>query len=726
MDKLKGEVISVVFTSDETGFTVARLRSKQEPGLVTVVGNIGNIAPGTELSLEGHWKIHPKFGRQFHITNCVQHLPATIVGIKRYLSSGMIKGIGPVIAERMIDEFGTDTLKVLEECPEDLLKIQGIGKKVLKKITSSWEEHREVRNIILFLQEHGVPPSYAVKIYKTYGKDSFKVLKERPYDIAYDIRGIGFKTADKIALRLGFSEYSIERVQAAIVYVLFNISERGHVFYPKKDLIEEVCKLIEIEDKELILNAIELLVEKKRIHIEDITDKSIKEAVYLRHFYKWELEIASRLNQLLLSPPIQKLNKGNVASLITKLEEKSRIKLSEEQKRAVLEACLNPVHIITGGPGTGKTTITRFIGNILKEMGYNIKLAAPTGRAAKRLSEATGLYASTIHRLLGFGPGGDFQYKEDRKLKVSALVLDEVSMVDYNLFVHLLRALPLTCKLILIGDVNQLPSVGPGNILEDLIKSEVIPTTKLTKIYRQAKKSMIVINAHRINEGKFPIKSKNKPPEADFFWVEEEDPKKIQELILYMTTKRIPEVYGYDPLFDIQVLTPMHKGDIGTVSLNKLLQDNINPLSPKHGSLKNFRLYDRVIQTKNNYEKEVFNGDLGIITYVDEEEGELVVSFDGKDVLYHQSELDEISLAYCISIHKSQGSEYPVVLFPVTTQHFIMLHKNLIYTALTRAKKLAVIFGSKKAMAIALKDLNREERYTNLINRLKSGAGVLY
>ncbi len=722
MDTLKGEVVSVVYTDPETHFTVARLKSKQEPGLITVVGNIGAIAPGTELSLEGNWKFHPKFGRQFNIVSCVQNLPATIVGIKRYLSSGLVKGIGPVLAERMIKHFGNNALKVLDESPDKLLEVPGIGKKTLEKIVSSWDEQKEIRNVILFLQEHAIPPSFAVRIYRTYGKDSLKTIRERPYDLAYDVKGIGFKSADKIALKLGFSEHSIERVEAAIVYALFSLSEKGHVFYPKEGLISHVMKLLNLEDTELVEDAIRLLLEKKRIYIEDI-DENIKDAVYLRHFYKWEVEIASRLKGIMSCATHQAEDSEKISGYINDFEIRYNISLSEEQREAILGACLNQVFIITGGPGTGKTTITRFIGHILKKMGLKIKLAAPTGRAAKRLQEATGLFASTIHRMLGFGPGGEFQYREDKKIKINALILDEVSMVDCHLFVNLLRALPLTCKLILIGDVNQLPSVGPGNVLKDLIESQVIPTKGLSKIYRQAKKSMIVVNAHRINQGKFPVRSKKEPPEADFFWVEEEDPKKVQQLIIYMVSERIPKVYGFDPMKEVQVLTPMHKGDIGTAALNKLLQDTLNSSNKaKTYVLKGFRLGDRVIQTKNNYEKEVFNGDLGIIREVDLESGELIIDFDGRDVLYNQSELDEISLAYCISIHKSQGSEYPVVLFPVMIQHYIMLHKNLVYTALTRAKKLAVIFGSRKAMAIALKDVNKEHRYTNLKNRLKDMA----
>ncbi len=506
---------------------MARLKSKGEPGLVTVVGNIGAVAPGTELSLKGKWRVHPKFGRQFNIVSWVQNLPATTVGIKRYLSSGLVKGVGPVLAERMIEHFGSSALKVLDESPEKLLEVPGIGKKTLDKIVTSWDEQKEIRNLILFLQEHSISPSFAVRIYKTYGKDSLRVIKEKPYELAYEVRGIGFKSADKIALNLGFSEHSIERIEAAVVYVLFSLSERGHVFYPKGDLISEVIKLLNLDDMGLVEDAIKLLLEKKRIYIEEI-DEDIKDAVYLRHFYKWEVEIASRIKGIMSCGVIPPGHTEIIRKYITDFEKANNIELSDEQKEAILGACLNQVFIITGGPGTGKTTITRFIGNILKKMGLKVKLAAPTGRAAKRLQDATGLFASTIHRMLGFGPGGEFKYREDKKLKINALILDEVSMVDCHLLVNLLRALPLTCKLILVGDVNQLPSVGPGNVLEDLIESGRVPTKRLTKIYRQAKKSMIVINAHRINEGKFPVRSKLEPPKADFFGWKKKTPKRYR------------------------------------------------------------------------------------------------------------------------------------------------------------------------------------------------------
>ncbi len=722
MDELSGEVLSIVFYNPDEEFVVARLRSRKEPAPVTIVGNMGHIAPGVELTLYGKWRVHPRFGRQFQVINFTQNLPATEVGIKKYLSSGLIKGIGPVIASRLLNKFGVNVLNILDNEPEKLLEVNGIGKKTLEKIRASWEEQKEVRNIILFLQEHEIAPSFAVKIFKTYGRDSLKKLKENPYDLAYDIRGIGFKTADKIALRLGFAEDSPMRIEAAVIYTLFKLSEAGHLFYPRDKLIQMAAKVLDIQDIELIEDGIFSLAEKKRIYIERLEDRGI-EAVYLRHFYRWEVEIASRLAHMMLSPFSDPTK--DIDSLLKKLEERFRIKLSEEQREAVLGACTNKVFIITGGPGTGKTTIIRFIALLLREMGATLKLAAPTGRAAKRLSEATFFPASTLHRLLGFGKGGEFQYNEERKLKINCLIIDETSMVDCQLFHHLLRALPITCRLILIGDVNQLPSVGPGNLLRDMIDSQSIPTRKLTTIYRQAKESMIVVNAHRINKGIFPVRSKKEPPECDFFWIEEEDPARVQRLMLQMVCERIPEVYGFDPIRQVQVLSPMHKGEVGTSELNKLFQERLNPLKGRAPALKGFRKGDKVIQMANNYDKEVFNGDMGIIAEIDVEEGEVLVDFDGRMILYDQSELDEISLAYCISIHKAQGSEYPAVLFPVMLQHYIMLQRNLIYTALTRAKKLAIVFGGRKAMAIGLKNITREERFTYLKERIIQASSSL-
>jgi len=722
-ESLDGEVISVLFHNPENNYVVARISSPGEPGQVTIVGNLGWIAPGERVSLTGEWTEHPKFGRQFKASTCSQTMPATLNGIRRYLASGMIRGVGPELAGRMLKRFGKQVLDILEEEPRKLLEVEGIGPKKLEKIEESWREQREIRSLILFLQSHEVPPTYAGRIFQRYGTRAVEKLQENPYDLAYDIRGIGFKTADRMALKLGFTPESPQRIEALIVYLLFQMSEQGHIFYPKNELFAKAGSQAEGLGEELLEQALARLGERKQVQVQPLPEQDIDQAVFLRHFYRYEMEIAERLAGLAGHP--QGISGKRLAGAVAKQERAFGLALSEEQRSAVHEACRNKVSIITGGPGTGKTTITRIIVSALKSLGLSVKLAAPTGRAAKRLAEATGHSASTIHRLLGFQPGGDFAYNEEKKLKAEALVLDEASMLDCQLLVHLLRALPLTCRLIIIGDVNQLPSVGPGNVLEDMLESRAIPSAKLTRIYRQARESMVVMNAHRINQGEFPLASQKKPPEADFFWVEQTDVQRVQELILQMVCRRIPEIYGLDPIRDVQVLTPMHKGAVGTFELNSLLQSRLNPSGPGLTSGNRlFRVGDRVLQMRNNYEKEVFNGDLGLIRRVDLEEGELLIDFDGETKRYEQSELDELSLAYCISVHKSQGSEYPAVLLPVVTQHYLLLKRNLIYTALTRARRLAVLVGDKKALAMGIKNRKQELRYTHLEFRLRETFSV--
>ena len=718
MQEFKAEVNNIVYSNEENGYTVARVRARKYPGLITICGHLGSVAPGEMLELKGIWKEHRKYGRQFIVQDFRQLYPASINGIRRYLSSNMIKGVGPVMAQRLIDKFGVKVLEIIDQEPQRLLEVEGIGPKKMEMIEKSWAEQREIRALMLFLQSHEVAPTFATRIFKKYGKESVQKLKENPYDLAYDIQGIGFKTADKMALKLGFAPDCEQRLQAAVSYTLFKLSEKGHLFYPQEDLVEKVQAILGDIDEDLIYRAILSLIERKRIFREDLLQQGIKNAIYLSHFYRLEKEVASRLYHLFNHPAA--FSQSKVESILQDLTAKLKFTLSEEQKQAIYGACTSKVFVITGGPGTGKTTITRMIVQIYKKLGLKIKLAAPTGRAAKRLSEATGETALTIHRLLGATPGGQLTHNEDNKLPLDVLIVDEVSMLDGPLCFHLLRALPLTCRLIFVGDVHQLPSVGPGNILADILKSEVIPCARLTTIFRQARESMIVINAHRINEGKFPIASKKQPPKADFFWVEQSDPARIQELIVRMVCERMPEVYGLNPLKDVQVLTPMHKGEVGTNELNRLLQERLNA-NGQELKLKQrvFKVGDRVMQIRNNYEKDVFNGDLGWIKEIKQEEGELVVDYEDVEVSYDFDELDELTLAYAVSVHKSQGSEYPAIIMPVVTQHFMLLQRNLIYTGLTRAKRLAVLVGTKKALAIGLRNVNAGKRYTHLQYRLQ-------
>ena len=716
--ELTCEVHTVTFFSEETSYLVARVQAKGEPGVVTIVGSMGQVTPGETLFLRGTWTTHPQYGRQFNVEYFEQRMPASLTGIKRYLESKQIKGVGPVLAGKLIASFGDKVLEILDESPDRLLKVKGISPKILEKIVSSWNQQREVRGLMLFLQTHEVPTTFAQRIYKHYGAGAVQKLKENPYGLAYDIHGIGFKTADAMALKLGFSHDCPERLEAAIVYGLFSLSDAGHLFFPRDDLLKRVDSMLGGVGLHLLAEALESLEQQKRVRVEALPEQDIAHAVYLTHFYNWEREIAERLWAIAAHPAASPAEK--VAKLLPSVEAESGIKLSSEQHLAVSQACSTKSFIITGGPGTGKTTITRAVVRVLDKLGYKVKLCAPTGRAAKRMSEATGYPASTLHRLLISQPGGGFAHNEERKLKADVVVVDEASMLDVQLLLSLLRALPLTCRLILVGDVNQLPSVGPGNVLGDMLDSGALDQARLNHIYRQALESMIVVNAHRINEGKFPLQSVKTPPEADFFWVECDDPAQVQEKIIDLVANRIPKTYGYDPVRDIQVLSPMHKGEVGTQALNELLQEKLNPSGRELVRGKNrFRVGDRVLQTKNNYEKDIFNGDLGWVVEADPHECELTVDFDGRHVPYDSSDMDELTLAYAVSVHKSQGSEYPVVVVPVVTQHFVMLKRNLIYTALTRARKLAVIIGGKKALGIGLGSVGTAKRHTHLRYRLQ-------
>ena len=716
--ELTCEVHTITFFNDATGYLVAKVRTRGEPGLTAIVGTMGRVTPGETLKLTGEWSTHPQYGRQFSVERCEQFMPASLTGIKRYLESRQIKGVGPVLAGKLLNAFGDKVLVILDEDPDQLLQVKGITPKVLAKITASWNGQREVRELMLFLESYEVPTTFAQRIFKHYGTGAVQKLRENPYDLAYAISGIGFKTADAMALKLGFMPDCPERLEAAIVYGLFNLSDAGHLFYPKDELLERVDQMIGGVGLHLLAEALENLDLHKKVRIEALPEQDIAQAVYLTHFYNWEREITERLHSLALHPAASPGKK--VETLLRQVEGESGIQLSSEQHQAVVNACMSKTFVLTGGPGTGKTTITRAVARVLDKLGYKVKLAAPTGRAAKRLSEATGYPASTLHRLLGSEPGGGFAHNEEHKLKADVVVVDEASMLDVQLFLSLLRALPLTCRLILVGDVNQLPSVGPGNVLGDLLASEAVEQARLTHIYRQALESMIVVNAHRINEGRFPEQSRKSPPEADFFWVECDDPAVAQGKIVDLVARRIPRTYGFDPVRDIQVLSPMHKGEVGTQALNELLQERLNPSGRELIRGRNrFRVGDRVLQIKNNYEKDVFNGDLGWVVEVDPNECELSVDFDGRLAAYDASDLDELTLAYAVSVHKSQGSEYPVVVMPVITQHYIMLKRNLIYTALTRAKKLAVILGGKKAIGIGLSSVGATKRHTHLRYRLQ-------
>lgn len=717
---LTAEVHSVVYHNPENGYAVVRVRAKDEPGVTTVVGCLGELSPGEFLEITGEWKTHPKFGRQLEVASFKQTYPATEHGVVRFLKAS-IKGVGEKTAHELVKRFGVAVLDILDSDPDRLRQVKGITKKRLDGMLESWRGQREVKNLIVFLHSHDVPPTYASRIFKLFGNESEAKLRANPYELAYLIRGVGFRTADAMALKLGFAPDCPERIEAALGYVLIMQGERGgHMFCPRDELFKDCARLLGIDNLTLLEEGLEALERKKRVHIEDLPEQGVSRAVFLMSSYRAEREIGQRLFGLVSHPA--PVSEASVRGALPKLEGGLGFELSPEQRSAVLNACVHKVFIITGGPGTGKTTITRAIVAALSELKLKVRLAAPTGRAAKRLSEATGEQAQTLHRLLQYSPEHGFYHCEDQKLSAEALLIDEVSMLDAQLFLAVLRALPVTCRLILVGDVNQLPSVGAGNVLADLIHSTAVPKAVLTHIFRQAQESTIVVNAHRFNAGKFPLPSPKEPPESDFFWIPQDNPARVQELIIEMVTARIPERFGLDPMRDVQVLTPMHKGEVGTGALNQLLQERLNPRRGpelKRGYA-TFRPGDRVLQLRNNYDKDVFNGDLGWVAEVDQEEGALAVDFDGNLVAFDSTELEDLTLAYAVSVHKSQGCEYPAVVVPVVTQHYVLLMRNLLYTALTRARRLAVFIGSEKALNLGLANVTSGRRMTHLSHRIRA------
>jgi exodeoxyribonuclease V alpha subunit len=708
----------ITYHNEENDFVVAKLQEKGKRELTTIVGNLTAINPGESLKLTGRWVHNKKYGEQFQVENYEVTVPATVHGIRKYLGSGLIKGIGPIMAERIVKKFTLDTLEVIENKPERLSEVDGIGPKRIEMITRAWEEQKEIKEIMIFLQGHGVSATYSAKIYKQYGDHSIEVVKENPYRLAQDIHGIGFITADKIAQNMGIAPNSLIRAKAGVIYVLNELTEEGHVYYPEKDLVHKAEEILKV-DQEIITQAITELSKGKEIILEEINVEKDHRAVYLAPFYVAETGIAQRLRGLKKS--LSTIRPIHPEKAIEWVQQKLNIELAEKQKEAVLLAGNSKVLIITGGPGTGKTTIITAILKIFQQLKLKILLAAPTGRAAKRMSEATGWESKTIHRLLEYSPHkGGFKKDQDDPLEADVVVIDEASMVDTLLMYHLLKAIPSQAHLILVGDVDQLPSVGPGNVLRDIIDSGIFIVVRLTEIFRQAQESMIIVNAHKVNQGEFPILKEIERKEAtDFYFIQEEEPENTLNQILTLCSERIPKHFGFHSIRDIQVLTPMHKGVIGAINLNIELQKRLNPdqQAITHGS-RTFKLHDKVMQIVNNYDKEVFNGDIGWVSRIDQEDRELTIDFEGRLIPYDFSDLDEIVLAYAISVHKSQGSEYPVVILPVTTQHYMLLQRNLIYTGITRAKKLVVLIGTKKALAIAIKNNKPQLRFTHLSGRL--------
>ncbi len=722
--ELTGQIERITYFNPENSYAVCRAKVRGERNLVTIVGNLLNPCPGEIVKMQGKWVDHPKFGSQFIIETYKIEVPATQFGIKKYLGSGLIKGIGPVMAKRIVKLFGTQSLNIIENNIKKLLEVEGIGKKRIAMIEKAWVDQKEIRNVMLFLQSHEVSSAYAAKIFKQYGDDSIEVVTHNPYRLADDIFGIGFITADKIAGKLGIEKDSILRIESGILYTLHALSNDGHVCFPYEGLIGKAVELLET-DRKKIIEAIEVAKKNRKIVIEQTLEKIDEkidekvENVFLSQFYFSEKGIASRLKNI--RAQVSSIRKVDSAKAVKWVQDQLTIKLAKMQKIAIAKALDEKLLIITGGPGTGKTTIISAILKIYKKLGIKILLAAPTGRAAKKMNEATWHTATTIHRLLKYSmTKAGFEKDEKNPLKCDLLILDESSMIDTYLMYQLLKAVPDYCSIIFVGDVNQLPSVGAGNVLNDIITSGRFSVVELDTIFRQAQKSLIIVNAHRINKGYFPIITTEK--RSDFFFIQKDEIEDVVTTIVELAKKRIKDKYSFDPVKDIQVLTPMHRGLAGSANLNIELQKAINKKQQGKPSInrgnREFRVNDKVMQIKNNYDKLVFNGDIGSIQDISFEEQKVIILYNMREVEYDFADLDEIIHAYAISIHKSQGSEYPVVIIPIVTQHYMLLQKNLIYTGVTRGKKLVVLVGTKKALAIAVNTVKSEIRHTGLKNRL--------
>ncbi len=721
--KLRCVVERITYRNDSNGYSVIKTRVKGNSDLIAVVGNLLNVNVGSVLLVTGDWKIDSKFGRQFVATEWEETLPATVYGIEKYLGSGLIKGIGPKFARKIVEQFGDQTLDIIETEPSRLIKVPGIGERRVALITSGWVAQKEIKNLMLFLQSHDVSAAHAARIYKAYGNNSISVMNENPYRLADDIWGIGFKTADAIAMKLGMEKEKFARCRSGLMYTLNKLSEEGHCFAFRSQLIRKACELLEVADPILnmtldeMIRVKDIIIEKNFVDMSDGEDHQVlADAIYLSPFYFSELGIAKKLSSLMRRGREKQISHSDY--IITAVEEQSGITYDEVQLQAIQCAISSKVMVLTGGPGTGKTTTTNSIIKIYQASGSAIILAAPTGRAAKRMTETRGVHAKTIHRLLEYQPATGYKLNEENPLKEDVLIVDECSMIDVMLMYNLLKAVPDQMTVILVGDIDQLPSIGAGNILRDIIASQTIPVVRLERIFRQAQGSRVVMNAHRLNRGEFPQINNNH--DADFFFITDEEPESVSKQIVQLCRQRLPATYHLNPVSDIQVLTPMQRGVIGAVSLNKELQNALNPQSLllRYGGTE-YRLHDKVMQIRNNYDKAVFNGDIGLITVVDIEERELTVSFDGEAVQYDISELDELMLAYATTIHKAQGSEYPVVVMPVLMTHYVMLQRNLIYTGITRAKKLMVMIGSKKALALAIRNNAVIKRNTRLASRLQ-------
>lgn len=706
MIKLRCVIEHITYQNQENGYSVMKVKVKDYSDLVTLVGNLLDVPVGAVLLCDGDWKVDKKYGRQFVCETWEEVMPATVYGIEKYLGSGLVKGIGPKFAHLIVEKFGTETIEIIEDNIERLREVPRIGKRRVEKIRESWEKQKDIKNVMLFLQQYGVSTAYAAKIYRQYGKESIDKVQDNPYRLADDIWGIGFKTADSIASKMGYEKNDLRRCKSGISYTLNELSNEGHVYAVEEQLIETAKKLLEA-DEEPIRQAVTEMIASEDLIRED-------EAIYLPPFYHSERGTAKKLLALLQD---QTPTLFGLKADIKAIEKVSGIEYDEVQIAAIKQAVRSKVMVLTGGPGTGKTTTTQGIIAAYKTAGMRILLAAPTGRASKRMSEATGMEAKTIHRLLEFNPQDGYKRNDENPLEGDALIVDECSMIDIILMYNLMKAIPENMRLVLVGDIDQLPSVGAGNVLRDIIDSEKIPVVRLTRIFRQAQSSRIVMSAHAINQGRYPDTSNGK--QTDFFFIKNEEPEQVAEEIVKLVKHRLPKAYN-QPLNNIQVLTPMQRSVVGATNLNMMLQQALNTsnLGISRGGT-TYKLGDRVMQVRNNYDKNVFNGDIGIVEQVSMEDRTLFVRFDDNLVEYEASELDEVTLAYATTIHKAQGSEYPIVVIPVLMTHFVMLQRNLIYTGITRAKKICVLIGQPKALAYAIRNLTVTKRNTKLKERLR-------
>lgn len=721
---VEGVVERITYESAESSFRVIKVAVPGRSERLAVVGTFPPMPLGARVRVRGRIEVDRKHGEQLRVESLIELAPDTLAGLEKYLASGLIKGVGPKLAQRIVASFGLDALKVLEEEPHRLTEVEGLGDKRRTALAKAWREQRAQRDLMVFLQAHGASPALATRIVRRYGAAAMTVVSRDPYRLALDVRGVGFKTADRMATSLGIAHDSPERMQAGVLQVVHDVTEAGHVWTAQREAEERAAKMLglEADDQEVharLARAVDALALAGRAVVEPAAPAD--RVVYASEMHAAEVRLAGRLAEIARA---EATTLAGVAQAILAFESRARVELAPEQRRAVEEAARRPLLVITGGPGVGKTTIVRAILAVLERAGVQVRLAAPTGRAAKRMSEATGADATTLHRLLEFEPKTT-AFKRDRRrpIEAGAVIVDEASMLDLPTADALAQAVAPGTRLLLVGDVDQLPSVGPGAVLRDVIASGAVPCVRLRQIFRQAARSLIVTNAHRINAGEPP---EAPPPgaDADFFVVERRDPERARDTVLELLTSRIPHRFGLDPARDVQVLTPMNRGPTGALALNESLQAALNPRSEAlvRGE-RTYRIGDKVMQLRNDYDKNVFNGDVGFVASIDPEENAMTVRFDDRDVAFDATELDDLVLAYACTVHKSQGSEYPAVVVPLLTAHFVMLSRNLLYTAVTRGKRLVVLVADPRALELALSERRREERRTCLAERLQRQLG---